>query len=138
MSCASPGRRDRGPGHLCSVPQAVARAGTHLPRLESLQLGCCCHLLGWGRVLNLPPPRADLLSPGFGWRARSPRACSAEDLPRRRRSQQSRREAEGLFPRGALERSLQQEQAAGRLGTVCPSWRLTVAFAPGVLLPVSP
>ena len=130
MSCATPGHRDGESGHLCRVtaarlPQAVARAGAHLLRLESLQLGCCCHLLCWERVFSLPPPLVDLLSPGLGWRVGSPSASSAECLPRRRRSQQTRRQTEGLFPSGPLERSLQQGLGAGRLSTACPSSRRT-------------
>ena len=130
MSCATPGHRDGESGHLCRVtaarlPQAVARAGAHLLRLESLQLGCCCHLLCWERAFSLPPPLVDLLSPGLGWRVGSPSASSAECLPRRRRSQQTRRQTEGLFPSGPLERSLQQGLGAGRLSTACPSSRRT-------------
>lgn len=143
LSYASPGCRDGGPGHLCGVmaarlPQAVSRASAHLLRLESLQLGCCCHLLCWERVFCLPPPLVDLLSPGLGRRVGNPRASSAECLPRRRCSQQTRRQTEVPFPRGPLERSLQQDLGAGRLSTTCPSPRLMAAFAPRILLPISP
>lgn len=49
------------------MPQHVNAAGTHLLRLEALQLGCRSPLLLWGRDLNLPPPPHDLLAPGLGW-----------------------------------------------------------------------
>ena len=111
-------------------PRAAAGASAHLLRLESLQLGGCCHLLCWERVFSLPPPPADLLSPGLGWRVGSPNAFSAEHLPRRRRSQQTRRQTEVPFPRGPLERSLQRDLGAGRLSTSVPVITADGCFCP--------
>lgn len=113
------------PGRGCSNGPGRVQSGAHLLRLESLQLGCCCHVLCWQRLLHLSPPLAGLLPPGLGWRVGSPRASSAERLPRRRRSQQPDGN-QVPFPRGAPERSRQQDPGAGRLSTACsPSpWRL--------------
>lgn len=132
-----------GPGHLCGVtaarlPQAVARAGAHLLMMESLQLGCGCHLLCRERVFSLSPPLLGLLSLGLGWRVGNPSAFRAEVLSKRRHSQQARRQAEVLFPRGALDRSPQQDRGAGRLSTACPASQLMAAFGPRILLPISP
>ena len=91
--------------------------------------GCCCLLLGWERGWSLSPPLLDRLSPGLGWRVGSPSASSAECLPRSRRSQQSRRQPQVLFPRGPLERSLKEDLAAGRPSTACPSSQLILPLA---------
>lgn len=132
MSCKTPGCRDGGAGRLCRVtaaplPQAVPRAGAHLLRLESLQLGCYCHLLCWEKVFSLPPPRTDLLSPGLGWRVGSPSASSSEYLTRRRRSQQSRWEAEVCcFPEDLLKGACSRTWHPGD-SALCArhhSWRL--------------
>ena len=123
-------------GHGCSAAPGCGQS-QHTLWLESLPLGFCSHLPCWEKVFSFSSPLLALLSPRLGWRVGSSSASSAKFLPRRRHAQQTKWKIEVLFPRGALERSLQQDLGARRLTTTCPSPKLTAAFVPWFLLPTS-
>ena len=70
------------------APQAANRARTHLLGMQC-QLGRCSHFTSRRRIHILPPPPPHLLSPGLGWRTRSPHARTGKPLPKRRQCQQN-------------------------------------------------